>query len=153
MKTNFLVIIAIAVGASWLGGQITAGGLDWYQTLTLPDFRPSGSVFGTVWTVIYILTTISALIVYNRLFNIKYYHLTIFLFAINALLNVGWSFIFFGQQLIGPAVAVSAGLGLSVLALIIMIWRHSLTAAVLLLPYLFWVAFATYLNYTVWRLN
>ena len=127
--------------------------MPWYRTLTLPEFTPPGSVIGTVWTVLYILTAISALIVWNRpLPPLARRALAIALIA-NAVLNVSWSLIFFAshQMLLG---FLEAGLlAISVAVLITMIHPFSKIAAWLLTPYLAWVCFATYLNFSIWQLN
>lgn len=153
MKPNFIIIPLITIGVASLGSWLTQKGMEWYQNLKLPSFTPAGSVIGTVWTVIFVLVTISALIVWNRLVTEKNFGIIIIIFLVNALLNIGWSYLFFNLNYIGPAVLEAGFLGLSVLALIILIWPYSAPAAILLLPYLGWVGFATYLTYSVWLLN
>ncbi len=153
MKPNLLLIPILTFLTAAFGSWLTNRGMSWYQSINLPGWTPPGSVIGTVWTVIFILAMISVLIIWNRYFTEKNFWLIILFFIINALLNVGWSYLFFSLNLIGPAVFEAGLLGLSVLALIILIWPYSLTAAILLLPYFGWVCFATYLTYQVWLLN
>ncbi|MFA6215499.1 MAG: TspO/MBR family protein [Patescibacteria group bacterium] len=153
MKLNYLLIpLAVFAVGAW-GSFITNGGLGWYSKIKLPSYTPAGSVIGTVWTVIFILTMISVLIVWNRHFDQKNFWLIIILFAINGGLNIFWSYLFFGLHLLGPAAFEAGLLGLSVIALVILIWPFSLAAAILLLPYAGWVSFAAYLTYTIWNLN
>jgi len=153
MKPNYLVIPALTFLIASFGSWLTGQGMNWYKTINLPAWTPPGSIIGTVWTVIFILATISALIVWNRCYTEKNFWLIIFIFIINAFLNVGWSYLFFNLNLIGPAIIEAGVLGLSVLALIILIWPYSAAAAILLLPYMLWVFFATYLTYSIWLLN
>lgn len=154
MKPNYLIIPLITIITASLGSWLTNRGLaTWYQTIKLPDWTPAGSVIGTVWTMIFVLSTISALIVWNRHYKGKNFWLIIVFFLINAGLNVLWSFLFFEAHLIGLAIFEAGLLGLSVIVLIILIWPLSVWAAILLLPYAFWVSFATYLTYNVWLLN
>jgi len=153
MKLNYLVIPLITLGVAWLGNWLTGGGMDWYQTIKLPAWTPPGSVIGFAWTIIFILGAISALIVWNKVPHQGRFWWIIIIFLINALLNIFWSFLFFNQHLIGPAVWEAGLLGLSVLVLIILIWPLSGRAAWLLIPYGGWVTFATYLTYMVWSLN
>lgn len=155
MKINYFVIPLITIFVSLLGSQFTSMGIGsgWYATLIKPDWTPDGSVIGAIWTTIFIFTTITALIVWKKYPRGKKFNLIISFFVINLILNIGWSFVFFAQGLIGWAVIVAGLLGLSVLPLIILTWPVSRRGAVLLLPYFLWVSFATYLNYTIWMLN
>lgn len=154
MKANYFAIPLITVLVSVLGSYFSNTGLRiWYRTINLPSWTPPGSVIGAVWTTIFILSTVSALIVWNKTPHTGQFQLIIGVFLVNAILNVGWSYLFFSKHLIGSAVIEAAILGLSVLALIFLIWPLSHKASLLLTPYAFWVSFATYLTYSVWRLN
>jgi translocator protein len=152
-KPNFLVIPALIAAVSWLGSLITSANMDWYRQISKPAWTPPGSVIGTVWTIIFILTAISIIIVWNNHRDKKEFKLIIFFFALNLLLNIGWSAIFFGAHLIGLAFFEALILDATVLVLILLIWKHSKTAALLLAPYFLWVAFASYLTYTIWMMN
>lgn len=153
MKLNYFVIPLIVFLVAWLGGMITSAGMDWYETINLPDFTPSGYVIGTVWTIIFILAAISALIVWNRFPRGRRFNWIIGVFLVNAFLNVFWSYLFFGEHLLGLAIWEAGILAFSVALLIVVLRPFSRLAAILLYPYLFWVVFATYLTYTVWTLN
>lgn len=152
-KLNYIMIPAIVVFVSFAGSFFTSSGMDWYKTLNVPSFTPPGSVIGIVWTTIFILTAISAIIFYNRPERGSKFGLTISMFLVNAFLNVFWSFLFFGIHFMGVAVFEAAFLGLSVLALIFLLRPVSRVASFLLLPYFLWVIFATYLTYAVWSIN
>ncbi len=157
MKPNYAVIPMVTVLVAVLGGYITSGNMDWYRTLSLPSFTPPGQAIGAVWTMIFILATISALLVWNGPAGSRQAQTErnwiMGAFGLNGALNLGWSYLFFGQHLIGPAVLESAALGLSVVLLVSLVRPRSRLAAWLLAPYLIWVAFATYLTYAVLRLN
>jgi len=155
MKLNYIIIPLITLGVAGLGSWLTSSGMDWYEAINLPGWTPAGGVIGTAWTIIFILATISALLVWNKKdkgSDIRRRWIVV-LFLVNAFLNVFWSYLFFNQHLIGPAVWEAGLLGLSVLVLIILIWPLYRWAAILLMPYLGWVCFATYLTYAVWWLN
>ncbi len=151
-KPNYIVIPLITVATISVGSWITSAGMSWYKTINLPVFTPPGSFIGTVWTTLFILATISALIVWNKAWRQRKNIIGI-AFVLNILLNVGWSFLFFGLHLIGPAIYEAGLLAVSVLVLIILIWPVSKTASWLLVPYLAWTAFATYLTYIIYSLN
>lgn len=153
IKPNYIIIPLITILVSVIGSFATSRGMDWYRTINLPEITPPGQFIGTVWTILFILATISALIVWNTAERTGNFKLIIALFIANAILNVLWSYMFFGAHWIGPAVIEAGLLGLSVIMLIIFIWPVSKLAAGLLMPYAGWVAFATYLTYTIWQLN
>ncbi|MFW6282568.1 MAG: TspO/MBR family protein [Minisyncoccales bacterium] len=154
LKINYLLIPIITVLVSYTGSIFTSMGISsgWYDLINKPTWTPPGSVIGIVWTIIFILSTISALIVWNKIERNKRFWRIILLFLINAALNVFWSFLFFAQNLIGLAVLEAALLAISVYILIYLIWPRSKLAAVLLIPYALWVSFATFLNYSIWVL-
>lgn len=150
---NYLIIPLITLATASLGSWATNQGMAWYQTINLPSWTPPGSIIGTVWTILFILATISALLVWNRKLALKKRRTIGIAFLANACLNVTWSFIFFKLHLIGLAVVEAGLLGLSVLLIIILVKNQSRLAALLLVPYLLWVTFATFLSYNVWQLN
>lgn len=153
MKPNYLLIPLVTIIAALSGSWITSAGMLWYHKIHLPGWTPAGSLIGIVWTILFILATISALLVYNLIPKGKKRRQIMYAFLINAILNAGWSALFFGWHLVGWAIIEAAILALSVLALIILTWPRSKAAAVMLMPYLAWVCFATYLTYSVWSLN
>ena len=120
LKTNYIVIPLITIATISVGSWITSAGMNWYKTINLPQFTPPGSFIGMVWTTLFILATISALIVWNKIVRQRKIIIGS-AFILNVLLNVGWSFLFFGLHLIGPAIYEAALLGMSVLVLIILI--------------------------------
>ena len=155
MKLHYILIPFVTIAVSVAGSAFTSSGIGsgWYEAIAKPAWTPPGSVIGAVWTTIFILSTISAILVWNSAKHDLRFRWIIGIFITNAFLNVFWSFLFFGQKMIGSAVIEAAILDLSVIALIVLIWPVSRAASVLLIPYAAWAAFATYLTYSVWRLN
>lgn len=166
MRWNWVVIPLITIIVSVSGGLLTDTGISgmagepgWYETINKPDFTPPGSFIGTVWTILYILATISVLIFWNlhqpfgRSPRDSRFRFITFMFILNAFLNVLWSFLFFNQHLIFAAFIEAMVLGLTVVILAVAVWPISKWASVLLIPYAAWVGFASFLNYTIWILN
>lgn len=75
------------------------------------------------------------------------------LFAVQLLLNIAWSWIFFGLHQPGWAFAEILVLWLSIAATTAAFFRSSPVAGSMMLPYLAWVSFAAVLNFTIWRMN
>jgi translocator protein len=154
MKMSFFVIPFLAIVVAVAGNVLTSRGLSsWYEGLALPAWTPPGAIIGIVWTVIYTLTAASALIVWNTSRRDRRFWLVIGLFVANALLNVGWSYLFFSAHLIGAAFFEMLVLETTVIGLIVLLRPTARWAALLLYPYATWVGFATYLTYVVWQLN
>jgi tryptophan-rich sensory protein len=81
------------------------------------------------------------------------FHWAIAAFILNAVLNVTWSYLFFVRHEIGYSIIEMIFLLLSVLALMVLLYRELPVASLLLLPYVLWVLFATYLTVIIYGLN
>lgn len=142
----------IAVIVAIVGGTITDIG-PWYQSLNKPSWQPPGWVFGPAWTLIFSLAVLSAGYGWRDAPDGKTREWIIGLFSLNGFLNLLWSFLFFKLQRPDLAQYEVVLLWLSILSLILFLGRFSKLSAVLLVPYLVWVSFAAYLNYTIVQLN
>ena len=145
--------MALCLGIGALGASVTATSVEsWYAGLVKPSFNPPDEVFGPVWTVLYILMGVAAWRVWRSADrDITRGPLT--LFALQLAINLGWSVVFFGLQKIASAVATIVVLDVAVLVTMLAFRAVDQVAALLMLPYVAWVAFATVLNVAIWRLN
>jgi len=143
-----LVAIAVAV----LGGAMTDTGPG-YRGLDKSAWNPPDAVFGPAWTVIYALCVWAAVEGWRAAATSRDRAWLVSLFFVNAVLNVGWSFVFFALNRPDWALAEVATLWISVASLIVFLWPRSRRAGALLVPYLVWVAFAAFLNLRVVQLN
>jgi tryptophan-rich sensory protein len=143
-------LAAIAVAA--IGGTLTDLG-PWYQGLREPAWKPPDAAFGPIWTAIFALAAASGVLAWRAEWTRAGRQRIVGLFAINGLLNVLWSLMFFDLRRPDLALVEVGALWLSILALIIMLSRRSALASVLLVPYLVWVSIASVLNYEVVALN
>ena len=152
LKLIIAIAIPLAVGAT--SGFFTITGVEsWYQTINKPSWNPPGSVFGPVWTTLYVLMGVALFLVWKSSGSDTLKRTAITLFAIQLILNFFWSFIFFDQQQPGWAFVEIITLWFFILLTIFSFARVSKTAAWLLVPYISWVSFAAILNYTIWKLN
>ncbi|MGE5654384.1 MAG: TspO/MBR family protein [Bacillota bacterium] len=151
---RLIASLAITLGAAVLGGLATASSVNtWYQSLVKPSFNPPAWVFGPVWTVLYILMGIALYLVWNQVSKGKAGREALLVFAVQLILNVLWSFAFFGLQSPLAGLIVIILLWLSIIATIRSFYEVSPTAAYLLVPYILWVSFAAVLNFSIWWLN
>ena len=148
-----LVLFVLAcLGAGGLGAVATTPEIDdWYRTVVRPEWSPPNWVFGPVWTTLYVLMGISAWLVWKPA-GFRDASSPLLWFAVQLVLNVAWSWIFFGMHQIGWAVVEIVILWLAILATTVAFFRRSKPAGWLLMPYLGWVTFASVLNFTIWRL-
>lgn len=131
-----------------VGGLATDTSSAWYRALERPDWQPPGAAFGAVWTVLYVLIAIAATLAYRDVEGPRR-PLVLGLFALNLVLNLAWTWIFFqGHAPVAAGVEILVLLG-TIVALIALLWPYSRAAALALAPYGAWVAFATALTWTI----
>ncbi|MEX1997825.1 MAG: TspO/MBR family protein [Candidatus Andersenbacteria bacterium] len=158
MSVNSVLKLVVAIAVSELAGIIgsfvtTPSIPTWYAMLHQPEFSPPNWVFAPVWTTLFLLMGIAAFLVWNKGLGRKDARIALSIFGLQLILNTAWSIIFFGQQNPGLALLEIAVLWLAILATILVFYKISRPAAYLLIPYILWVSFASYLNYSIWALN
>lgn len=149
-------ILAIVVSelAGIIGSVFTMPSIaGWYAGLTKPAFSPPNWIFGPVWTTLYALMGIAAFLVWRNGWEQRKVKIALGLFIGQLILNTLWSIIFFGLHSLGGALIEIVFLWLAILATIIAFAKVSKPAAWLLVPYILWVSFAMYLNYSMYALN
>lgn len=147
-----LIAAGVAILIGTLGGTLTDIG-PWYQNLRKPSWQPPDWLFGPAWTLIFALATVSAVYAWRNARDRSEREWVVGLFALNGFLNVLWSTLFFKFRHPDWALVEVAFLWLSILLPMIVFWRFSKAASLYLLPYLAWVSFAAFLNYTIVKLN
>ena len=145
----FYLACFLAAGLGSLFTMVSVG--SWYAGLAKPSWNPPAWVFGPVWTVLYAMMAVAGWLVWRRGGPASW--LALRWFAVQLVLNVGWSALFFGLQMPGLAFAEILVLWVAIVATLRTSWRVSWPAGVLLVPYLLWVSFAAVLNFAIWRLN
>ncbi len=144
--------LVLTLGTAALGAAASVSAASFYAELTRPAWAPPGWLFGPVWSILYVLMGVSAWLVWrSRGFSGARAALLLFItqLAVNAL----WTWLFFVWRQGGLAFADVLFLWCLILGNITAFWRISVPAAVLLVPYLAWVTFASALTFAVWRLN
>lgn len=159
MKINNTLKLIIAVVISELAGVIgsiftTSSIVSWYANIAKPEIAPPNWIFGPVWITLFALMGMAWWLVWinTKADRKTKQHATVFFFA-QLGLNILWSSIFFGQHFIGGAFLEILALWVMILITIFYFSKVSKFAAWFLIPYIFWVSFAAYLNYLIWILN
>lgn len=147
------LFVALCLGVGALGASVVQTSVDtWYADLAKPDFTPPDWLFGPVWALLYVLMAVAAWRVW-RIADSDTARGPLTLFALQLALTLGWTVVFFGLLKIGAAVATIIVLDVGVIVTVLAFRTVDRVAALLMVPYLAWVAFATVLNIAIWRLN
>ena len=156
MKYFIKLIIAILICqfADFIGSVFTTPSIrTWYAALNKPPLQPPNWIFGPVWLTLYLIMGISLYLIWINKAKPKLKNPAITVFALQMALNAIWSVIFFGAHLTLLAFIEIIALWGSILATIILFNRISKAASWLLVPYILWVSFASYLNLAIWLVN
>lgn len=150
LVTSILLPLLIGV----IGGAATMSEIQgWYATINKPALLPPNWVFGPTWTLLYLMMGVSFYLVWSS--KVKKDKMTVawkwFLGQLG--LNLLWSFLFFKWHLLMLASIEIVMLWIVILGNIKSFEKINKLSAKLLVPYLLWVTFATYLTVSVWLLN
>lgn len=152
MPLPILVAVGVAVFLGGFGGLMTPIG-DWYRDLRKPSLQPPNWLFGPAWTLILGLAAWSGVIAWNAASDHVTQVKVIVLFATNAVFHALWSPLFFRARRPDWALIEVVFLWASLVALVLGLWPVSHLASALIVPYLLWVSFASWLNSAIVRLN
>jgi tryptophan-rich sensory protein len=150
--TTVIVAAMLALVLAAAGGLLTDVG-PWYRQLRKPRLQPPDWLFGPAWTVILALTAAAGVLAWRGAHGTaEHIHVALY-FGANWILHLLWSPLFFKFKRPDWALVENAFLWCSVLALFIGLRPYSPLASWLIAPYLVWVSFAWWLNWTIVRLN
>ncbi len=150
---KLILSIGICLGAGVLGSFFTVSSIStWYGFLNKPIFSPPNWIFGSVWTVLYVLMGVALYLALSGKGKGER-EKAIRIFAIQLILNAAWSIIFFGMR--NPALALEEiiALWIAIILTIKAFLKINKLAGKLLVPYLVWVSFAAILNLFIVLLN
>ncbi|MGQ0672894.1 MAG: TspO/MBR family protein [Hyphomicrobium sp.] len=137
-----LVVAAATTGALFMPGA-------WYAGLAKPSWTPPDWLFGPAWTVLYFMIAVAGW----RVWQAEGLGPALVIWLVGLAFNAAWSYLMFGIHRIDLALFDAFAMLASIIAFILAAWRVDATAALLFVPYLAWVSFATVLNYTIQQMN
>lgn len=150
--------IQLAVAFAWvsavsvIGQQLTDLG-PWYRALNQPEWKPPDWAFGVIWSSVFLLIVIAGVMAWRKAKHPAQRVQIVALFAVNSMLHVLWSMLFFTLKRPDWALVELVFLWLSIAAIIWTFWKISRLASLILLPYITWVTIAGFLNYANVQLN
>lgn len=149
---TLLLAFVLSYATAGIGAALTELG-PWYFALKHPPWKPPDAAFGVIWSTIFTLCAISAWLAWQAADTAALRRRVAVLFGVNAALNMLWSALYFKLQRPDWALFEVVFLWLSILALIMGLWRLSRWASLLLVTYWVWVSIATVLNVQTVMLN
>jgi len=149
---SLLPFALVCFAAAAIGSIFSKSVHTWYEHLNKPQWNPPNWIFGPALSFLYLMMAISAWLVWREAGWLGA-RFPLILFGIQLLLNVAWSAVFFGRHAIGAAFGEILLLWTMIIATTVAFYHFSLLAAWLLIPYVVWVAFASYLNFRIWQMN
>ncbi len=149
--------LLLSVVTASIGGAASIQAAPYYAELIRPEWAPPAWLFGPVWTVLYALMAIAAWLVWRidgfGASGVGRARVALLIFIAQLIANAIWSWLFFYWRDSALAFVDIVLLWLLIAATLVMFWRITPAAGVLLVPYLLWVSFAAALNYSLWQLN
>lgn len=145
--------LGLCIVASALGAIASINARDFYAELVRPEWAPPGWVFGPVWSTLYLCMAIAVWLVWRTPSVNRARNIALGLFVVQLAVNALWSWLFFAWHMGGAAFVDVVLLWFLIAATIAVFWQFSKVAALLLVPYILWVSFASALNFAVWQAN
>jgi translocator protein len=148
---SILVFAAATALVAWLGSMATQESVDsqWFESLQKPAFYPPSQAFGIVWTILYVMIAIAGWLAWRNGGGLA----TLRPWALQLVLNLGWTVVFFALQEPSWAMVVIVALFAAAVWSAVEMWAVSRRAAWLFVPYIAWIAFAGVLNGAIIALN
>lgn len=149
----WIIGLALPLAVGGLAGWLTMGSMATYGALVQPPLAPPPWVFPVAWTVLYLLMGIASVLVWKADVPQEDKKRALIWYGVQLAVNFVWPLLFFNAGLYGIALMWLLLLLALVIATMIVFRPISTTAARLLIPYVLWLLFATYLNADIWILN
>lgn len=144
--------LLLSFAAAAIGAVASADAGSFYEQLVRPSWAPPGWLFAPVWSILYALMGVAAWLVWRSSgFSLGKTALTLFIIQLGA--NALWTWLYFAWRSGALAFAEILLLWCLIVATAAAFRRHNVLAALLLLPYLAWVTFASALTFSTWQLN
>ncbi len=153
MKISYLIIpIAVALVA-YRGTKYTKQGLSWYGGLRKPNWVPTRKLIKEIWIFLYLLILVSMVLFWTVTQLGVWHWVLLVVMLVNGYLNIIWNRTFFVEHKFAKAYRQVIYLNITTVVAIIIMWPIYLLPALLLTPYVIWVAIAAKLTKEIWQLN
>ncbi len=145
------IVALIAIGS--VIGSLTKPEIStWYSTLNRSTLTPPNYVFPVAWTILYGIIGACGCLIWRASSFPKHTAIKT-LYVTQLILNWSWTPLFFLYHLTGLSLVVLISMDILVCALIWLAYRKMKAVSLLMIPYLSWILFASYLNFYIWWHN
>lgn len=144
--------LLLSVVAAAIGGLASANAPEFYEQLNRPTWAPPASLFGPVWSLLYLMIGAGAWLVWKERGWSRGRNALI-LYVVQLVLNALWTWIFFVWHMGAAAFVEILVLWVLIGCTVVAFWRIRIPAGALLVPYWLWVSFASVLTYAMWQGN
>lgn len=149
----FLISLATPLAVDGVSAFLTRDSMETFQKLNQPPLSPPGWVFPVVWTVLFVMMGVASYRVYMASVPRSEKTAALAVYGVQLMMNFFWPIFFFLQGWYLFAFFWLLMLWVLILGLLLLFYRISRWAGLLLFPYLLWVSFAGYLNFGIYLLN
>jgi benzodiazapine receptor len=154
-KKNYISLILWVGLITLIGpiiGYLTKSGVNsWYSGLIRCGFTPPNYVFPIVWMMLYAMIGICGWLIWSSKSSQTQVIKTIYI--IQLILNWSWSFLFFKYHMISLALISLLLMDLLSIMILYLSYKNMKSVFMLMMPYLVWILFASYLNFYIWLYN
>lgn len=148
------VFVPLVLLLGFLSGRTVAAGSEnlWYAGLAKPSFTPPDWLFPVAWSILYLMLGVAlSMVLAARGARLRWP--AVAAFALQFALALAWMPLFFGAHKVSAAVMLLVAIVAAAAVTALLFWRVRRTAALLMLPYITWIAFAAALTFEIDRLN
>ncbi len=147
-----LWVFALIFIGSVIGSSTKTGVSTWYKDLNRSPLSPPNYLFGIVWTILYAMIGASGFLMWQNQ-HFPRLRLIKILYVVQLILNFSWTPLFFSYHLVGTSLLCIILMNTLVAFMIYLSYEKIRAVSILMIPYLFWLLFATYLNFYIWQNN
>ncbi len=153
-KKKLFISLAVPLAVGGAAALLTMGSMSSYDSIIKPQLSPPPVVFPIAWTVLYILMGISCYLIWNSdKANKEDVNKALWIYGIQLALNAAWPLLFFNGKLFSLSLVELIIMLVTVILMTVKFGEINKTASYLQIPYILWLIFAAYLNYSVYILN
>ena len=157
MKTSskplLIVWIVVLVTIGGVIGSLTKPEIStWYSILNRSALTPPNYVFPVAWTILYGIIGACGWLIWQQ-DSFKRQDVIKILYIVQLILNWSWTPLFFHYHLTGISLIFLVAMDIFVGLIIRLSYQKIRLLSLLMIPYLLWIVFATYLNFYIWQYN
>jgi benzodiazapine receptor len=153
VKLSLLIWIVALIVIGGIMGSLTKADISaWYNTLNRAPLTPPNEIFPVAWTILYGMMGVCGWLIWRES-SLSKMNIFKVLYVAQLILNWSWTPLFFSCHFIGASLLVLVSMDILASMLILIAYPKIRIMSLLMLPYLFWILFATYLNFYMWWYN